>query len=315
MASQTGGIFTFSTDAGTQLSEFIFDIVVAACEGRPIEPPPPPAPPSPPAELTLIAFDRDGNLYTIDPATGTPTEAINTALANTEGNSIGVVSSSTFVPARSELWLGTGGNAECDGCTLVLDIFSGEATILADNTNVTGAHPGLAIDANGNLFGTEGDTDTLLRIDTGTSDTGEAFIVGTFNASNNGNGMTFVGPVLYVASDDDLYTVDPATGAGTLVGEFSFERFSADELSGLERYSINSMTMDASGTIFAILQQGGGSGGAGRLEPTYLVTIDPQGPVISKVAPLFAGSTGDPTPIPLDGLAFVPTAFLIEALP
>ncbi|MHC4490208.1 MAG: NHL repeat-containing protein, partial [Planctomycetota bacterium] len=219
-------------------------------------------------------------------------------------------------PARSELWLGTGGNAACDGCILRLDIFTGEAQILADNTSVnSGAHPGLAIDANGNLFGTEGDTSTLLRIDSGASDTGKAFTVGPFNASNNGNGMTFVGPVLYVASDDDLLTVDPATGAGTLVGEFSFGGFTTSELSGLERYSIVSMTTDASGTIFAILQQGGGGGGGRRGEPTYLVTIDPDGPVINKVGQIFLGPIVDPTPLPLDGLAFVPTAFIIEALP
>jgi hypothetical protein len=75
------------------------------------------------------------------------------------------------------------------------------------------------------------------------------------------------------------------------------------------------MTTDTAGKIYAILQQNGGNGGANRREPTYLVIIDPQGPVVEKVGRFFRGPPVDPFPLPLDGLAFVPTAFISPALP
>ena len=88
--------------------------------------------------VTLVAADRNGDIYTINETTGSETFVINTTTQNSTGAmvDVGVVSSMLYVPSTELWWLGTGGNGECDGCIQTLD-------------------PATGVDANGNLVSTK----------------------------------------------------------------------------------------------------------------------------------------------------------------
>lgn len=111
-----------------------------------------------------------------------------------------------------------------------LDLISGDAAKVGEVRAAPSSAPyadveGLALDANGNLYGIDDASKTLLRID---RDTGIALPVdgregntGLSRTSNFDFGLTFdCAGNLYASSDSrrSLYRVDVSTGAATLVG-------------------------------------------------------------------------------------------------
>ncbi len=275
------------------------DAAVSTDASAGIDAPPPDAAVAP---TTLVAADRNGDIYLVDPTTGVDTLAINTMPAGAGvATEVGVVSAMLHIPSTNEWWLATGGNGDfCNGCILTLDPSTGAATILAANDGVVGenlgAIPGLAYDgvADGAFTTTADGSGELYALD---ADTGVASIIANgVNDGQSGKAMVLDGAgVLHVAGSDDLFTVDKVTGAAATVGAFTYTGFPvlADA-----NPTIGSMTRrDSDGVVFGILMDGGGGG----VTATYLATIDLTTAEVTNV--------GANTVI-LDGLAFVPTALL-----
>lgn len=244
---------------------------------------------TPPPPVTLIAADRNGDLYTVDPDTGTEELLLDTVPTAFGGTEIGVVSAMLWVPETELLWLGMGGNADCSGCILTVDVETGVTTVLEDTGER--AVPGLAMrPADGQIFMPEGDSEAFFSVDT---ETGEVEEIATGITDSSGKGITFtLGGECIVAADESLYEVILAgTITDRLIGEMVL--LGLPDFAG--GYSIGSLTTrPQDGVIFGILKDDGGSGGSG---PTYLVTVNPDTGVVTNV-----GVNG----VKLDGLAFVP---------
>ena len=155
------------------------------------------------------------------------------------------------------------------------------------------------------IFGTGVDINDLNRID---NMTGAAATVGFFeNTDDEGQGLTFVGSTLYLASgkgsDAQLYTLnttattDPPLGDATKVADLNFSAFSTLDIVPLDDPRIASMATAPDGTICGLLKSGSRRDDGGPL--TYLVTINR---VTGAVTPV---GFGQPTPVNLDGLAFI----------
>jgi outer membrane protein assembly factor BamB len=243
--------------------------------------------------VTLIAADRNGDIYSVDPATGQETFLLDTTPAVPRGGAdIGVVSAMLHVPQTGALWAGTGGNATCNGCILTIDPDTGVATELFDNSDETNGIPGLTIrPSDGRIFMGEGDSSGFYELD---ATTGDATRIGDNIASSSGKGITFsADETLYLAADETLYSVDPDAAPPTdaEIGDFTLTGFPA--FAG--GFSIGAMTTRPSdGAIFAIVKDDGGTGGSG---PTYLARVDVATAELTNV-----GVNG----VKLDGLAFVP---------
>jgi len=247
--------------------------------------------------VTLVAADRAGDIYTIDEATGAETFIIPTTTQDATGAmvDVGVVSSMLYVPSTGLWWLGTGGNAECQGCIQTLNPTTGVATTLIQ-PGLRGI-PGLAIHpTTGAIYSWEGDsTDELYEFDavTGVPDT----LFTGLPMPSSGTGTTFsTGGALYVAADDELWEMNPATGVPTLIDQFTFAGFPAF---GSASQTIGSMaTRPSDGVVFGILKDGGG---VNATQVTYLVTISLTDAVVTNVGPQSEL---------MDGLAYVPTSQL-----
>jgi len=293
LARGTGGIAiqTETQGAGAtreQVVDIIFDIVVAACEGRPVEPPPPP-------QVALIAFDRRGELYLIDPATGQDTFRTDTFSSDLETNEIGTVSSTVFVPTTGKLWLGMGGASECGGCILTLTLPNDDAEILTSQpSEFTSGLPGLARrPSDGAIFGPEGDSSDFFSLD---PITGQLTVVGDLGFSVSGGAVTFVGGTGYLTSSDTLYTFTATASSVTTseVGTMSFVGFPSNLRASK---SIGSMVTMPDGTVLGLFKDGGGS----EASRSFLVRINVANAVVTNI--------GQNTNL-LDGLTILNPALL-----
>lgn len=247
-----------------------------------------------PSSQILIAADREGEIYAVDPATGADTLLLDTFISVTRGGGdVGVISAMIYDPVRDELLAGTGGEAVCEGCISIVETATGETDTLWDLSVDLHAVPDLAIrPADGVFLVHEADGSGLYGIDPMTGVVAE---INPATPDQSGNGLTFaVDGTLYLASNEDLYTVDPVTGDATLVASCTYTGFPA--FVGASQ-TIGSLTTRAEdGTVFGILKDGGGVGGGG---PTFLVTVNLATAEITHV--------GQNTQ-KLDGLAFVPSS-------
>lgn len=243
--------------------------------------------------MTLVASLENGDVVVLDEATGAETVALEVSSA---GADIGKVSSMEYGAAGDVWWLGTGGNAACRGCLYELDAASGEATRAGDGPDASRGLPGLCADpADGTLYTAEADGDGgLYTVD---AETGVRTEVSTsVQVGSSGKGCAFTGPGrMLLAGGDALAWVDTTAGYEvTPIGALGYTGFTFVE----DRQTIGSVAVRGDGTVFAIVKDGGG---VGRLQATYLATIDPDTAEVTLV-----GATS----APVDGLAYVPAAKL-----
>jgi hypothetical protein len=256
-----------------------------------------------PEEMTLVAGDRDGNIYIVGEDTGLETYSFTPEADDGAGGvtPVGVISSMVHVPSTDAWWFGLGGNSICArgaGCVYSLDRDTNSPTV--GNAIFLGlpgvdAVSGLAVDpATGKIYTFGSDTGSrLYELDPVTADT--TIILSGLNEGSSGKGTTFSDGLLYVAGGDKLTEIDIGAGTDTLVGTLTFSGFTFAESS----QTIGSMaTRPSDGTVFAIVKDGGGQN---SVVTTYLATIDVSTAVVTKV--------GANTNF-LDGLAYVPTAWL-----
>ena len=86
-----------------------------------------------PEPVTLLAANRNGNVYTVNETTGASTLFLDTWTDDSQGGTmdVGVVSSMVYVATTQKWWMGTGGQASCKGCISTLDPETGEASVLS----------------------------------------------------------------------------------------------------------------------------------------------------------------------------------------
>jgi hypothetical protein len=253
-----------------------------------------------PTPETLCAADRtNGDVYTVDPATGQATLLIDTFIDVSKApENIGRVSSMAYIPQTGAWWLGTGGTATCDGCILTLNPSTGEATVLSQDggQNHGIGVSGLAVNADSEIYTFCSDCrDEFFQIDPVTG--AYTQLDDATGSGNRGNGTTFSsGGQLFVISDEVLYRVDPSDSAVTQIAEVTFSGFPAFQ--GNSQPIVSMTTRSSDGAVFAIVMDGGGQG-------------NPTSSFLGRVNL----TTGEVTHVgqnnvTLVGLAFIPTALI-----
>jgi hypothetical protein len=243
--------------------------LLASCSGGSGTPPPPP-PPDAGASERLIAFDREGELYTIDPGTGVDTLRLDTSMG---GQDIGVVSSALYVSDAGRIWLGMGGagGTLCPSCVMSLDASSGEVTMLA-TTTMKGVASMARSPAGGYIYAANGNSQELWGINP--ADGAPQPIANFSQGTARGGGMAFdQAGRLYAALDISLFTVDPGTAVTTQVGTFTYGGFPVAITDG----AINSMAV-LGGTLYGIVYDRQSTD-----RTTYLARIDPATAAVTYV--------------------------------
>ena len=244
----------------------------------------------------LIAFDNAGDLFTLDETTAAESFRLDT-FATPPGmpaQDLNRVSASTYVPARGEVWLGLGGNSVCRGCIMLLNMVTGEATLLFDNSSTNSAIPGLALrPSDGAIFTTQADGSGFFSIDNVTGETTE---INSSTASGTGNGLTFADPneTLYLAEGSNpgrLCTVDPATGVDAFVTNIVYPPGFGAADPGI----VAMTTRPTDGVVFVLVKDGAGGGGT---KDTFLGTFNLATGEVTIIAM---------TTTKMEGLAFVPS--------
>ena len=256
--------------------------LVAGCSGGGNTPPPPDATVVP-SEI-LIAFDRQGALHLVDPATGVNTLKLAT---NIDGANLSVVSAALYVTEAGRIWLGMGGLSAipCSGCLLSLDHTTGAATVLSE-PDVKGLTSLARSPAGGFIYAASGKTSELWGINP--ADGAPQRIANFSEGVARGGGMAFDrNGVLYAALDLALYRVDPSTAVTTRVQQLTYNGFPTPIVDG----AVNSLAL-LGNTMYGLIFD--------RQDPlraTYLVTIDLATAAVTHVGP---------TASPMEGLAVVP---------
>ena len=257
------------------------------------------APDEIPVTLTLVAADENGDIYTVNEETGVATFLLDTSTDDGAGGSVdvGVVSSMSYIPPTDEWWLGTGGQAECPGCIQTLDPSTGVATTLYDYDpgNRVGVS-GLAVHpTTDRIFSFESDSSNeLFELDAVTGVF--TIIVDTLSVGSSGKGTTFsAAGDLYVVGDGDLYTVDPDTGAHSLIEVVDRTGFPTLQDCCPDVMALATRTSD--GAVFGILRDGSRRDNYG----TYLFILN-----LETVEAVLVGQTTDL----LEGLAYIPTSMI-----
>ena len=151
---------------------------------------------TPSGAVTLIAADRNGDIYLIDSTAATATLVLDTITDDGVGGTtdVGVVSSMLYFADTGVLWIGTGGQGFCGQCIHVLDPTTGDAVYLAGPDTISGLS-GLARNSSGEIYTNPGDTDDISSVN---PVTGALTSIGADGAvTNAGKGMTFD---LYITS-------------------------------------------------------------------------------------------------------------------
>jgi hypothetical protein len=286
---------------------FFLLVILAGCGGggdscppcdRGVGPIVPPDPPDPPASQTiLIAIDRDGSIYELDPETGDATFLLETERSGGIITSVvkgagplDYVSSMLYNEETGTLWAGTGRYSDQEACIFSISP-NGIATLLADNYQEFYSHPGMAQRRSDHvIFGTEGqNSDDLLLIDDSTG-VATMFAESLDTVSKGGMGLTFVGENLYLAAREQLWMINTSNGAPTLVADMTFVGLPTS--SGRSR--LPSMTTRPSDNqVFAIYRYY-------EYELTHLCRVNVNTGVVTNIGEL---------PGEIDGLAWVPADY------
>jgi len=255
----------------------------------------------PPAgNFILIAFDNAGDLFTLNETTAAESFRLNTFYTppGMPAMDLGRVSASIYVPARGEVWIGgggSGGTSSCSACIMLLNMVTGEATLLFDNSAINGAIPDLALRlSDGAIFTTEADGSGFRSID---NVTGEATSISSTTGSGRGNGLTFADPAetLYLAEAGNgiLCTVDPASGADAFIANLTYTG-SAGANPGI----VAMTTRPTDGVVFVLVKDGAGGGGT---KDTFLGTLNLATGEVTIISM---------TTTKMEGLAFVPASIV-----
>jgi hypothetical protein len=224
----------------------------------------------------------DGQLFTVDPATGVATLVGDI----TDSNGPIGITGLAFNPNNGVLYGVTGNNSPNDLRSLVtIDTSTGQATLIGS----LGGAPAtdISFDSSGVLYGWLGGS--VNKLATISLSTGAATVVGPPGpgaGATQGGALSFNPPgTLYLCREDDstgdsqLSTVDQSTGQLT----------SGPTLSGVVAFTkMNAMAFNASGSLYSVNTDVGLS---------QLVTIDTATGAVSSI-----GALPDNT----DGLAFAP---------
>jgi DNA-binding beta-propeller fold protein YncE len=280
---------TLEAHAGAAIALLALLAPLAGCSGGGGGNPPPPPPDATPVPADLlIAFDRQGELYILDPNTGVDTLKLDTNLG---GQNLGVVSSALYVSDAGRIWLGMGGagNPPCPACVLSLDHTTGAATMLAA-TDMKGVASMARSPAGGFIYAANGNSSELWGIDPAN---GAPRRIADFSEGvARGGGMAFDrNGNLYAALDSALYTVNPSTAATAQVQQFTYTGFPA----GINDGAINSMAL-LGNVLYGLVFDRTDSN-----RPTYLVRIDPATATVTHV---------NRNSSPMEGLAVVPANLL-----
>jgi hypothetical protein len=251
-------------------------------------------------DFLLMAADRDGNVYTVDPVTGTESLSFTPMTDDGVGGMepLGVISSMAWLESTDAWLFGLGGNSVCgnSGCIYVEDTVSGSATegewIEFAVTDLYGT-PGLAPHPDGDrVFTFEADgSGELVSVDAaGVVDT----LLSSLNERGSGKGTTFSSDtLLYVFGGDLLTEIDVEALTDREVGTFTLTGFPT--LVDLTPTLGSMTTRPSDGVVFGILKDGGGGGST---TTTYLVTVNLETAEVTNV--------GVNTNL-LDGVAFIPS--------
>lgn len=237
----------------------------------------------------LIGFDRNGDLYSFDLATGVETLRVNTSL---NGQDVGVVSSAMYLADSGQLWLGTGGAGltPCKSCVLSLDPATGVATELHGGNVLKGVASMARSPGGGFVYSANGNSNQLYGI---SPDTGQPQFISQFSQGRaSGGGMAFdENGVLYAALEVSLFTVNPGTAVTTRVGFFTFTGFATD----VSDSGINSMAV-LDGVLYGILYDR-----RSAARTTYLVRVNPTTAEVTNIRQ---------NSVSMEGLAVVPANLL-----
>ncbi len=252
----------------------------------------------------LIAAGSSGDIWKINQVTGDAEFCLDTfqVEGGSSGN-VGGVSSMIWNAKTQQVWMGTSTQGDFARMIFSLNPATGAASVVADNnsTGVVGhsgmaQRPGLDMAVFGTGGGEQSDFWGINNMTGVASPIGDRALSGL----GGGLGLTFVGNALCLAARDELYAVNPATGAPTLTVDFDFSPFGQTQL---DNPRINSMTTRADGTVYGILASGGRQDMGGL--QTYLVVIDVATGLVTPV-------TGQPTTVDLDGLTFIPDDVIVN---
>jgi len=250
-----------------------------------------------PGPMTLVGADEDGNVYLVNEDTGEATFHLDTSTDDGAGGSVdvGVVSSMSYIPQTDKWWLGTGGNGQCQACIQTLDPSTGVATTLHERPIRDGVS-GLAVHPTSERifsFGSDSSQE-LFEIDPVTGVFTE--IVDTLAVGWAGKGTTFSSAgVLFVVGEGELYTVDPDTGAHSLIGQLTLTGFPT--LTDTKPDIVSMTTRASDGAVLALLRDGRRRDNLG----TYLLLLN-----LETAEATLLGETLTN----LEGLAFVPTSMI-----
>jgi uncharacterized protein DUF6923 len=207
------------------------------------------------------------NLYVLDPATG--------AVVRTVGPIGYAVTGLAEDPTNGALYGSTGTRSVAPGSLIRIDPNTGAGTLIGD-LFPDNADPAadIAFRSDGTLYGWIEDPDVpaddLARIDKAT---GAATIVADSHLSTEGSGLAFSpAGTLYLAPNGDqgaLYTIDPATGAGT----------AGATLNGPSDNNVNSLSFNAAGALYGSVLSSSG------VRPTTLDRIDPATGNVTTIGP------------------------------
>jgi hypothetical protein len=257
--------------------------------------------PLPLEPMTLVAADRDGFVYAVDPSTGIEALMRRARTVHPFSGSptpVGVVTSLVWIPTPGALWLGTDRGGICSRCLYAFRPAATEEVLVrplvkeVDGVSDFAVHPVTrriyTFDRNGGGY--------LFRVDPEWATYTE--VMQNLDEGSYGKGTTFSNDgLLYVAGDERLTRIRLNRQEVTQVGDFSYTGFPAFATTEV---SINSLTTrPADGVVFGILQDGGGL--YHDVGATYLVTIDLE---TAEVTNLGANANL------LSALAWVPTWFL-----
>ncbi|MBI3993849.1 MAG: hypothetical protein HY342_11280 [Candidatus Lambdaproteobacteria bacterium] len=207
---------------------------------------------------TLLAADRNGDVWRIDSQTGEIQPFLDVYIpSGPSALNLGVISAMVFDPAANVLYAGTGAStlSACPGCLYSIDMATGVATLLLDISTSLGsfAIPGLARRSDGRLFAAN---DNLVEVDPTVPTVVASNVISP--AVGGGRGLTFGNDgTLYMAgytTGTTINGIDTTTAASALLGTLSYPNSGGVEpLFPQGSPVINSMTTLPDGSALAIV--------------------------------------------------------------